>query len=660
MASPRISAATDAHSDRISCLDRSLSRLSDTAAPSLRTLADAASRRTNIFEQAAIAAANHHVDDTADAAAPPPRPSLQEITDAYAPVTLESQFQDLYRTLHPALVATTAARRSNASAFVQGTRGSGKTLLVHRVLQALADEICSVNDAGNNRNRMFRLVYVNGITVPGHSVHTVVREILQQLSDAAAAFGDDHKTKDKDSDRTEQFLRLKQTSFTNQLQLLNEILQIACVDGLPVVFVLDELDAFVPSSSSSNQRRHNNESTASTTTSTVSTQANVGWTQKQPDRQLLLYHLLERVATQGSSCSLVGLTSDSAILARLEKRIKSRAEGTAQFVWTGRQPASSTKESYEEGLAKILSGSIAVEEEKGDGDTSQAQLLRREVTDILLGKNTINNAACTTVSEDPTENSIAQQQRQRIHEAFEFEHRLGRDVRWFRRVLYHALALYRHDLVMTQQQEKQSRENNMDQQTTAPVAPLHPRYFEEALMDLGGSVGPAPTSKPTESSSSSTAVVESDLRLQALRDLSGPQVALVLAARRILHRDTGKTGAHHQQDAAPEAQLNLFRMLHEYRAFYKSSRYTEAVLRRAFADLLETGLFRPALDHTGSGPFQYQFRDYETLFSYTNTDTVERMPLHLVLDIHREVKRAIDDNALNCSTALREWGRHTN
>ena len=195
---------------------------------------------------------------TADAAvAPPPRPSLQEITDAYAPVTLESQFQDLYRTLHPALVATTtattAARRSNASAFVQGTRGSGKTLLVHRVLQALADEICSVN-AGNNRNRMFRLVYVNGITVPGHSVHTVVREILQQLSDAAAAFGDDHKTKDNDSDRTEQFLRLKQTSFTNQLQLLNEILQIACVDGLPVVFVLDELDAFVPSSSSSQQQ----------------------------------------------------------------------------------------------------------------------------------------------------------------------------------------------------------------------------------------------------------------------------------------------------------------------------------------------------------------------------------------------------------------------
>ena len=358
----------------------------------------------------------------------------------------------------------------------------------------------------------------------------------------------------------------------------------------------------------------------------------------------------------------MGLTSDSAILARLEKRIKSRAEGTAQFVWTGRQPASSTRKSYEEGLAKILSGSIAVEEEKGDGDTSQAQLLRREVTDILLGRNTINNA--TTVSEDPpTDHSIsAREQHQRIHEALEFEHRLGRDVRWFRRVLYHTLALYRHDLVMTQQQEKQSREDNMDEQTqtTVTVAPLHPRYFEEALMDLGGSVAPAPTTKTTESSASSTAVVESDLRLQALRDLSGPQVALVLAARRILHRDTGKTGAHHQQDAAPEAQLNLSRMLYEYRAFYKSSRYTEAVLRRAFADLLETGLFRPALDHTGSGPFQYQFRDYETLYSYTNTDTVERMPLHLLLDIHREVKRAIDDNALNCSTALREWGRHTN
>jgi hypothetical protein len=135
-----------------------------------------------------------------------------------------------------------------------------------------------------------------------------------------------------------------------------------------------------------------------------------------------------------------------------------------------------------------------------------------------------------------------------------------------------------------------------------------------------------------------------------------------LAARRILHRDTGKTYSSNNsicQEAAELPQLTLHRMLHEYQTFYKgNSRYSTRLLRHAFFDLLDTGLFRPAADHSGVGPLQYQWRDHHG--DTNDVDGVDRMPLHLTVDIHREVKRALDDNnVLHCSTALREWGKHT-
>lgn len=650
-------------SARLSCLDRALQRLSDTAsASSFRTLlasTSSSSPSSNIF---------------ARAAAPP---TLQEITDTYAPRTLEKQFEELYRTLHPALVvmgnknsnsnssqtgsaATSSIKndssnsrsRSNVSAFVQGPRGSGKTLLLNRVLTALADEIRAASSNSTINSRMFRLVYVHGITVPGHSVHTVVREILHQLTDAALH---EHKAVVRknnsnnnsqednggdDDDKAEQFLRLKQTSFTNQLQLLTEILQLACVDGIPVLFVLDELDSFVASSLGNKRKRqaqHCNNNNNNSSNASISTQ-NAGWTHSHPEaRQLLLYHLLERVATQGSFCSLVGLTADSAILTRLEKRIKSRAEGTARFMLTGPCP------SYQTDLVPILLDCVVELEEMTETlnevdavntTNGQAQQLRQEISRILL-----RNNAASSDHDDPA---------QTIYETLELEHRVGKDMRWFRRVLYHALASYRHDLL--QQSSDRASE---------PLISLTARYFEEALLDMGGSL---PRQKSTTGNKNNNtnlnSVIESDLRLQALRDLSGPQVALVLAARRILHRDASRTYNHHNSETAEQPQLTLHRMLHEYQAFFKGhSRYSGSMLRRAFQDLLETGLVRPAADHTGLGPFQYMLRDNH---NEAYSQSVDMEPLHLTVDIHREVKRAIDEDAFHCSTALREWGKHTN
>lgn len=572
-------------SKRISCIDQCLKHFAETTAATTRTLPVARSTTTNLFQSSKSS-------------------SLAEITLTYAPISLEKQFQDFYRLLHAALVPTentSRASRSNASAFVQGTRGSGKTLLLNQVLAAISDEIQQTQ-----RCPMFRIVHVNGLLVPGHSVHTVVREILQQLSEVALQERANKRSKmvdenDNTTDHMGKLLKLKQTSFANQLQLLTEIIQLACVDGIPILFVLDELDTFLGGG---------NRGLAT------------GFMHQ--DRQLLLYHLLERVATQGSFCSLVGLTSDSAIMMRLEKRIKSRAEGTAKFFLTG--PC----RTYQD-LTNVLCSQIL----KGNDDdiTSDAQRLKQELSEILSASNS-------------TEDRV----QQRVQETLFRDYRLGKDMRWFTRVMYHALSLYRYDLVEKSTQTPENASN-----LSAVVQAFHSRYLEEALIDMGGSFV-----KDNISAASNLAEQESDQRIQALRDLPGPQVALVLVARRILHRDS--SSSRNQNEAALQhQQLTLSRMLHEYQSSYKgqSASYSSRVLRNAFTELMEVGLFRPAADHTGTGPFQYQHRD-DSLYSYNNMDVVERMPLHLTLDIHREVKPAIENNILNCSTALREWGRKTN
>lgn len=464
--------------------------------------------------------------------------------DIQAPLTMETSFQELYSILRPALIER-RGRKQNASAIVQGARGSGKSLLVSRVLHKLQAEL-----EPNTTTPTFRCVYVHGVSIPGHSIGSVVREILRQLSDT----GDDPKRKE--------LLRLKHTSFTNQLALLTEMIQLACVDGIPILFVIDELDTLL--------------------------------TSKNDGRQLLLYHLLERVASEGSLCSLIGMTSDVGFLTKLEKRIKSRAEGTTRFLFTG------PVRNYDD-LIQILCGGLTKQER-----------LRAEVMAAWSGRDACENRAREQLTRD---------------------HSLGKSVRYFFGVLEQALCLYRLDLC--DQKKKKSLETNQD--PSSPSLAFTPKYLEEAL-GLEQDNTPVSNQKP----------LANDPRLQALYDLTGPQLIVILAARRILFRDS------HSQKT--ESALTFRRIQHEYNVSYKAAKnYTMPILRTALLDLLEIGLVRPALDHSGFGPFRYQLRND----SLHNEDFVERMPLHLTLDINREIKRALDDNRLNCAAAVREWGRKT-
>lgn len=543
-----------------------------------------------------------------------------EVAQRYAPLHLQSHFEDLYRVLHPALVDR--QDKKNASAFLQGARGTGKSLVLELVLQALLAEIRHKNTT----KRPFRIVRLHGILVPGNKVALCVQEILRQLtamayeenemSDQQQEPNQDSNTtvpvengttaatitsnsssntpslppsrphkKLRKSDRTRELLRLRKTCFTNQIQLLNEILQFACLDGIPILFILDELDAFVKS------------------TGGESFQANKGG--DAVDRQLLLYHLLDRVATDSSLVSFVGITCHNGTMSLLEKRIRSRAEGTTRFIYFG--PCASWRDWVE-----IVSDKLKQHNQHG-------------------GQGLLCKEWEALVTHNP--NETVDKERQQILNCFRRSFNLGYSVRWLFRILSSALMLYRHDLIHSSRII-----DNSSQETLLQTC---------IMQSLASNGAPFLTASGERDLILVDKVAVND-RVQTLRDLSGPQVALLFAARRILVRDS------HRENTVP---LSFERMLEDYKTYKgNSNRYSRNILWVSFRDLLATGLIRPGTDHTGMAPLQYNL---DESFLDLAAPTAGKVPLHLNLDIHREFQKAMDQKLLDCSAALQEWGKKT-
>ena len=497
----------------------------------------------------------------------------------FAPIGLEDSFQQLYSILFPCLCQQESA---TSSAILMGPRGCGKSLLVERCIAA-----CTL------QNAKFRKVHINGICIRGEDVPSVVFEIIRQLSDLALEEShnkkktktkkmtmddgppSDHNPTTQNDDtrevvqnlkrqRTENYLwRLRKSSFTSNLSLLETTFKMAEADGIPILLILDELDSFTD----------------------------------EADRQLLLYHLLDRVATPGSNLCLIGLTSNFTTLGMLEKRIRSRAEGTCKVVYI-RPPSSYNR------LLEIL-------EQKLDGC-----LVKTEIMNLLsLPKN---------IDKKEEQESSSR----RVALCMEREFRLGKDLRWYSHVLSCALSLYRHDC----------------QEESSKLVKFKPSYLLDALEVMGASISDDSSIRHDLCMVNGVAV---DPRLQALLDLSTPQVALLLSARRILARE-----AHRDNMAAP---LTIQRMLKEYESYRRGA--TLPSLQPAVWQLLERGLLVPSADHSGWGPLQYQ-----ASFNYKNLDsiTLSRLPLHMPIEIDRELGEALNKNLLDCPTTLREWGRKCN
>jgi len=502
--------------------------------------------------------------------------NLQKRRRSYQPpVGLETPYNELYSLLHPCLVENNS--KQNVAALVMGKRGTGKTLLVEDTLSTLQDEA----------SRKFRIVRLNGLVIRGDDVGHAVKEIIRQLSDIAmmeSPRNRDCTLSPSRQSKMKDLLRLRQSSFTSNLALLDEVLHMARVDGVPILIVLDEFDALLGSSASLEPL--------------LKLEGGVA------DRQLLLYHLLDRVTTQGTSLCLVAITSHLAAVSMLEKRVKSRAEGTCKVIFLNPYPT------YDR-LVEILLCKINVE-------CNGMAELKEAVSSIIF---------------KPVEGIPPDDKQQRIQYILERNFQLGKDLRWFCRVLSCALALYREDLQSLIRRQSKTHDS---------IPTLTQDHFLQALVSMNASFANEGVVKIGN--------VAVDPRLQALLDLSGPQVALVLSARRILARDA------HTEESSPKP-LTLQRMLQEYQSYRGPNRYQEVLLKKCFTQLLETDVFRPSADHTGGGPLQY---GYSQSYYEMEETTISRMPLHVPVDIQRELGEALQQDLLECSTSLREWGKRKN
>lgn len=565
------------------------------------------------------------------------KPDIASILKTYAPTGLDDAFGQLYSFLYPSIVE--GNQMKVGSVFVQGPRGSGKSLLVERCLRAFQEEIQATEEGNQKAKTSLRVIRINGLLLPGKQVSVIIADILRQLSAISQqqSFSEadlnvdlDEETINNNNDDTnvssarkrrrrarkiEEQLRFRPTSFNNQLQHLSEVIDSVSADpSFSLVFLLEEIDTFLP-----DHEQHEGQFLAHDSSHTSLLADNCGSHNTCGERQLLLYHLLDRIACSSLSFfTLVATGSDLTVLERLEKRVRSRAETSSQLI----QVHGSGSPWRAIVQRCCCAGSFGKELEE--------QLL------VFLQEAPSSEPADSADNESKAVYAVQQ--------ILERNMTVDKDARWLlNRVFWYALTLYRRDL------------ESALEKSSASAPQLRARHLLEALLDCGAHIPKSMNvEKFAQQNASSPYVSSFSPRLSALLDLPGPAVALVLAAKRILTRD-----AQHDEVTTP---LTLERLFREYQTSYRGlNKYTPAALHNAASSLLRVGLLRPGVQHGGSAALEY------TQWSVCADITVlERVPLQATFDIHRELGAILQQDQqknsqrLTCSTALREWGSKTN
>jgi len=397
--------------------------------------------------------------------------------------------------------------------------------------------------------------------------------------------------------------RMRQTTFINTMALVDEALQTASIDSIPILIVLEELDAFFhnPKGSSSN---------------VVLGGGNSGNSKKSADgpseRHVLLYHLLDRVAGKGSLVSLVGITSRLTTVGLFEKRVKSRAEGTSTIIYFFDQ-----KSSYEN-LVDILLSNFDV----GSTDSDiirHLKHLRTSVKEHLLPPERLN------LSDDDND------KRRIIMDTLSRSYDLGKTMRWFNRVLHLSLVFY------------SLRLKNLND----IVAPFDDTCVLEALEAMGATIVRPIRSTDKRDSHGDFKLNFSGPRIKSLLDLSSIQVAILLAAKRIITRD------QQRDDLEVDVPLTYERIEREYETF--SHQFDRALFFRSFCKLFG-GLFMASKDSTGSMPLMY-FYSASSSTQNMNEQSVKKMPIQMNVDIELELGEALSRDTLPCNAALKDWAK---
>mmetsp|Transcript_5318 Transcript_5318/g.11326 ORF Transcript_5318/g.11326 Transcript_5318/m.11326 type:complete len:1218 (+) Transcript_5318:64-3717(+) len=627
--------------------------------------------------------------------------------------------------------------KGNVSALLMGPRGSGKSLVLERCLADLSRMAArqrrfehrqselkgsspKLQGKPSNPTPVFRVVRINGMLYQGDNTIIIAREIARQLNEMSRDDGrkqltaiTPNKAKRKKGTRKSRRKKMRQenvedskknandqcqienghnngrcadtttlpeerplhtessreiydensmgpkyrkSAFTSNIALFDDALRTARLDGIPILIILDDIDTFIS--------RAKNITTSNSGVATL-----IGGEQSS-ERQLLLYHLLDRVADHKFLVSLVGLTSRLDTYNNLEKRVQSRAEGTTKNLYF---PSCA---SYDEMVESLLGKFYAPFEEN-----LEMTRLREEAKAIMLGCNLLQRGMDLPhlLAEEGNakinDNSL-------IRKILERNFCLGRDFRWFCRVLDITLSFMANDINAAKHIFVHSSDFNNKNDIVKPLSPIH---FAKALVATEASQGNVFQSigLPSISSQGTSELkrlgemignhnhyalkVGNDSRMRALLDLTEPQIAVLLAARRIMARDDRRSTI--EENALDEAgnvlteiaPLTYQRIQDEYTSsFNANARYTIASypiheIRRAFIDLMEIGLIRIKKERSGGGPFQFEHSDALCLGADFST-----IPIFINHDWPNEFLGLLKAGMLHCSTALREWGLKMN
>ena len=564
--------------------------------------------------------------------------------------------------------------QNNVSALLMGPRGQGKSFILERCLSDLSElakrraEQQKQHDENNQDLAAFRVVRVNGLVFAGDNATACAREIARQIGGMVGSktaqrspkkkpkLDDGYSKKSQPEDNNnsldrEHNLATRRSGIISNLALLDEALRTARIDNIPILIILEELDNFIAKGRMINKSSEDRENESN-------------------DRQLLLYHLLDRVADHKFLVSLVGLTTDLSTTTKFEKRVLSRAEGTSKFIYFGRMME------YEDFVEGVIMAFHCPFDWKEQCDITAMNALRKNVEYILRG------------GDDYKEDNYDDYSL--VRRVLEHNYGVrGMDMRWCCRVVDMALNLLASDI----EEYKLSRMQNVGHHVkvknvpTEPKMTLAPRHFAIALNTLGAKICDIVQAKRPGIPSSHSLLLDQwerlldfpyrghDPRIRALFDLSGPQVAILLAARRILARDDTRStveldvdvarrnGAQQRSVLSMVAPLTYHRIHDEYTTSFvasgrytiSSDRYPSHLLYRALADLIELDLIRLKKDHAKGGPLQ--FAHCGALSTGAN---LLNLPLLINLNMTDELVGLLKAGALSCSTALREWGLKIN
>ncbi|KAL7552717.1 hypothetical protein ACHAWF_015949, partial [Thalassiosira exigua] len=642
--------------------------------------------------------------------------------------------------------------KGSVSALLIGPRGCGKTLVFERCLASLSrlverrkehilQRAAQQDDVSGNFNAAvpsFRVVRLNGILHNGADPVACVREIVRQISVMSKEErkrtkkatkrtskrkrpknsthletperSKIHQKKEGIEDESDQKkltslipqieqnqtpdnptnkidshdLRLRQSGFKSHILLLDEVLRTARIDGIPILFVLEELHTFFAEMPAPNK-------------SNPSETLTVG--PKQEDvankRQLLLYHLLDRVADHNYLVSFVGMTTDVTCVTKLEKRVKSRVEGTSKIIYFDNIHCYDVL--VQSLLGKFYTPPCSNEcdaKAKDEYNEQKAMIsIRKEVESILRdGRTDMNQDSLEEDNETVDDFEL-------VRNVLQLNLDEGKDMRWFCKVLDVALGLLAFDIDSLDVDSliHQSMEKPMDCSLTdvGLIPELSPSHMAQALVTMMASMGdvlgtlgqPGPPTQHAlelirwgqlvQDPKHYSCLVGTHPLLVALLDVSGPQIALLLSARRISARDDTRASAEDDVESirrkklTGEATANLSvpltyqRIQDEYAtSFLASDRYTTGpdrypphVLRRSCMDLMETEIIRLRREKVVDGGAQ-QFGHNEAISLGLD---FSHLPLHVNLDWELEFIPVLKAGLLqSCTTALREWGLKMN